>query len=267
MAEAGYLQINNPSSSADALYATTNGTGNAGNFQGKVNVSGNLTVGGTITGDGSALTSVVKPHTGAVYRWAEFDTYDNAGNWMYANNANMFGGVQPSVWTDNYGLASNMSADKEVLRTLFTRKGYGGKNAVVNSLMHAQYSSTTGHVTLALFRIKNTTGSDIIWSPNFYYTAFFSWGETASVALNGASAWTSGSGTSAPGGSTILINLTIPASRTSTVIFVSPSGNITSTGGLYVRPNILAFYNNSLLLPAGLEYMDDLDTATGGWEQ
>jgi hypothetical protein len=29
----------------------------------------------------------------------------------------------------------------------------------------------------------------------------------------------------------------------------------------------MAFGNNSLQLPAGLEFVDDLDTATGGYEQ
>ncbi len=39
------------------------------------------------------------------------------------------------------------------------------------------------------------------------------------------------------------------------------------TVDLYLRSCRLAFYNNSLTLPAGLSYVDDLDTATGGWEQ
>lgn len=60
--KAGHFEINNGSNTADALYAKTNGTGNAGNFQGKLNVSGNLTVGGTITGNGSGLTNVQKKY-------------------------------------------------------------------------------------------------------------------------------------------------------------------------------------------------------------
>jgi hypothetical protein len=34
-----------------------------------------------------------------------------------------------------------------------------------------------------------------------------------------------------------------------------------------IRASQLAFYNNSLVLPAGLELVDDLETATGGYEQ
>jgi hypothetical protein len=33
------------------------------------------------------------------------------------------------------------------------------------------------------------------------------------------------------------------------------------------RSQILSFYGNTLALPTGLSYVDDLDTATGGWEQ
>lgn len=54
----------------------------------------------------------------------------------------------------------------------------------------------------------------------------------------------------------------IPANRTSTVIFVSGSAPVATT-----RATLMAFSNDSLALPAGLEYVDDLDTATGGWEQ
>jgi hypothetical protein len=64
------------------------------------------------------------------------------------------------------------------------------------------------------------------------------------------------------------LNLSIPANRTSTVIFVSTgTANYNHTSNIHERANVLAFYNNSLALPSGLQYVDDLDTATGGWEQ
>jgi hypothetical protein len=34
-----------------------------------------------------------------------------------------------------------------------------------------------------------------------------------------------------------------------------------------MRSLFLGFYNDSLKLPAGLEFVDDFDTATGGWEK
>jgi len=35
---------------------------------------------------------------------------------------------------------------------------------------------------------------------------------------------------------------------------------------LYERAVVLAFRGNSLTLPAGLSYVDDLDTITGNWK-
>ena len=60
----------------------------------------------------------------------------------------------------------------------------------------------------------------------------------------------------------------IPANRTSTVIAVGGSTygqNLHSN--VHTRLSLLAFTNNSLALPNGLEYIDDLDIATGGWEK
>jgi hypothetical protein len=60
----------------------------------------------------------------------------------------------------------------------------------------------------------------------------------------------------------------IPPGRVSTVIAVSTTGpalNILS--GAQLRQSILAFTNNSLALPAGLEFVDDLETATGDYSQ
>ncbi len=132
------------------------------------------------------------PAPGATYRYAVFDTYDNSWSWLMNNDTSMFGGVPPSSWTDGTATAWNLSPDKELLRTLFTRKGYAGKNALVHAEVRQQYSSTDGRMVLALFRIRNSTGSAIVWAPYFYYTAYSGWGEVASVALNGAGIWSSG---------------------------------------------------------------------------
>lgn len=217
--------------------------------------------------DGLHSSDLVKAHTGAIYRWATFCTYNEAIGWAFNNDSVFFGGVNPSNWSDGAAQASQMSSDKEVLRTLFTRKGYAGKNAMVMSETYLMYSSTNGKIALSLFRIKNTTGSAITWTPQFYYTCYANWSERASVALNGASAWTSGA--SNVGGTVLsVLPLSIPPSRNSTVIFVVPSGPTASAGtNLTIRSVLFAFTNDSLQLPAGLEYLDDLDTATGGWEQ
>ena len=67
----------------------------------------------------------------------------------------------------------------------------------------------------------------------------------------------------APGSQTL--SLEIPPGRTSRLIVVSTSSQPSS--GSAMRLTRLAFTNNSLDLPAGLQFVDDLDTASGGWEQ
>ncbi|MBV5337920.1 MAG: hypothetical protein J0653_08400, partial [Deltaproteobacteria bacterium] len=103
----------------------------------------------------------------------------------------------------------------------------------------------------------------ITWTPYIKYTSYPSWNEKASVAINGSSAWTS-PGDSIAGGSSTSISISIPANKTSTIVFQASAGRTTvSTGSLNLRATLLAFYNNSLVLPAGLEYVDDLGTITG----
>lgn len=203
------------------------------------------------------------PETPATYRWASFHVADRSMGWAFNNDPNMTGGVAPSNWTEGSAIAANMSADKEILRTLFTHKGHAKGNAMIMNDPIIYFDSTDVQVVLALFRVKNTTSSAITWTPSFYYTCYPAWGEKASVALNGTSAWSCNDW-----GGGISINLSIPPSRVSTVIFVSTSGApIGPINNTYIRNTRLAFYSNSLNLPAGLEFVDDLDTATGGWEQ
>ncbi|MDW3211827.1 MAG: hypothetical protein R8N23_18300 [Reichenbachiella sp.] len=197
----------------------------------------------------------------ATYRWASFNTYSNAlSQWAFDNNASFFGGVQPSIWSDANGTAAMMSSDKEVLRTLFQRKGHATKNAMIVNDEFASYSSTNGRITAAIFRIKNNTSEPIIWSPHVYYSCYGPWGEKASAALNGESVMDE-----TTSGSRIISGLSIPGGRTSTFIIVSSSSQPAGTPG--IRNTRLGFINDTLDLPAGLEFVDDLETATGGWEQ
>ncbi|MHC4695326.1 MAG: hypothetical protein ACYTFA_01135 [Planctomycetota bacterium] len=241
----------------------------------KLEVAGDIKIadgsqgaGKVLTSDANGVASWQTPGApSSVYRWATFSTFDNSDGWLMDNDADMFGGRTPNQWTDGAALASEMSGDKEVLRTLFTRKGYGGKNAAVIAETYHTYSSTNGRVAAALFRIKNTTASAINWPLQFRYTCYRTWGERASVTLNGENSWDSfveDSGVD----SSVAVDLSIPPNRTSTVIVVSTSDSpyVLGGAGTSVRTLILAFINNSLELPPGLEYVDDLDTATGGWE-
>lgn len=210
--------------------------------------------------DQSALTVTQTP-AGAVYRWAVWSTYNQMGGWYLQDVADFFGGVNPSVWGDGNGSVGDMSSDKEVLRTLFTRKGYAGKNALVFADEWVGYSSTNSKHVAALFRIRNTTSNTIDWNVTSHHTSYGTWGETASIGVNGTEIWRSGAHVyaySAP----VVNAIPIPPGQTSTVIFVSGSTPQNNSRGL-----VLAFSNDSLELPVGLEYVDDLDTATGGWDQ
>jgi hypothetical protein len=215
--------------------------------------------------DGIEETMVTAPAR-AVYRWASFHTYDNNNGWIHDNDPTLFGGINPSVWTNSNAMAHSLSADMEVLRSLFVRTGHAGWNANVYTDTYLMYSSTTAKMTVALFRIRNTTGSAITWTPYFIYTSYSSWGERASVSINRESTWNSGS-TNSGINNRASLNISIPAGRISTIVFVSGSDSeLNISHDIHVRTTTLGFYNNSLRLPAGLEYVDDLDTATA-WSQ
>lgn len=197
----------------------------------------------------------------AAYRWAVWSTYDQAGGWFFFDNSALAGGVAPSAWSDGNATAAMISADKKVQAALFNKKASISPNSVVWAEAWYSYSSTNGKMAGALFRVRNTTAEAVNWPLSFYGTCYGNWGEWASVALNGASSYTSN--VSGAAATTHAVTLSIPANRTSTVICVAGSG---FPGG-NMRSTVLAFYNNCLTLPAGLEYVDDLEHATGGYEQ
>ena len=217
---------------------------------------------------GAALLAAAP--TSRTYRWAVWHTYDQSENWFAANDANMFGGILPSNWTDNNAVASSMSSDKGILGNLFNNTKTIANNG--HSLVHAHswpaYSSTNGEMVAVLLRVRNTTASAINWTPYFRYTSYSVWGERASLTLNGEATWNSGGNNCSAANAARVQNVTlsIPPSRTSTVIVVAGSGTTASTGSAFnIRAVLLAFYNGSLNLPAGLEFVDDLDTAANGW--
>jgi subtilisin-like proprotein convertase family protein len=202
--------------------------------------------------------------TGSMYRWQVWDTYARWGTGWYADNrTDIFGGVAPSNWSGNY-TAANFSSSSQTLRSFFTRKGPNlseTHNALVYNRDSYIYSNSpeSRHVA-ALFRVRNTTESNITWPVSWYCTSYGGWNDYASVAINGSNVWSSG-GNNYNAWYERTDNITVPANRTSTVIFVS-STTPESSG---IRSLVLAFYNNSLKLPAGLEFVDDLDTKPDGW--
>ena len=76
----------------------------------------NITEGQGITVSGTypniTVATSAKP---AAIRWNVFDTYDNGVGWAIDNTATLFGGVNPSNWTDGNYRAVHMSSDKDVL--------------------------------------------------------------------------------------------------------------------------------------------------------
>jgi hypothetical protein len=202
-----------------------------------------------------------------MYRWNVFNTYDNPTfSWLFANSAAVFGGVTPLGWSEGSATAESLTADKDLQRSMLTQKGYPGRNALVLSDTRVQHSTQDGKLVVILFRVKNTTAQPIVWQPHFWYSANGAWGEVASVALNGVNVYTDNTPSSGTLGTP---SLPIPPNRTSTVVFVSGSGIAQFFGDSnhYYRSTVAGFIDNSLALPTGLEFADDLDTATGGYDR
>ena len=201
---------------------------------------------------------------GATYRWAVWSTYSQAHGWYADNRPELFGGVTPQRWGDQNYCAYQMSSSSDYLRTLYTRRGprIGTlKHVNIYAESYRMYSSTNSRHASALFRIRNNTSKAITWSAKWYGTGYGGWGERRSVALNGKNIVCSSGDYGANAETTT--NLSIPANRGSTAIFIAsstrPSGDL--------RACFMAFYNNSLVLPAGLEFVDDLDTKPNGWDK
>eukprot|EP00039_Didymoeca_costata_P001592 m.53576 g.53576 ORF g.53576 m.53576 type:complete len:436 (+) comp10873_c0_seq1:86-1393(+) len=199
-----------------------------------------------------------------VYRVAWFQTYNNGPvGWFDQNRNRGFGGVSPHDWTDGNARADRLGNDFKYLQSLFTRKQtaskYGAQVCAENFMM---YSSTTGRMCGALFRIKNTKNVAITWSVKWVFTAYSGWSERASVALNRQNIYESG----CSGHCETTVQVQVPASKTSTVIFMAgSSGNGWGWNNIHLRANINMIVDDSLALPDGLEYVDDLDTAAGNW--
>lgn len=207
----------------------------------------------TVQAQATAIATI--PPVISSLRFFKFNTYDQ-NTWSMGNWPDYFGGINPSVWTDGNGLASGMSSSAGAMQMIFTERRDVKANANLLSEVWMSYSSTNGLFAMALARIKNSTGAAINWTPYVWMTAYTPWGEMASIALNGALAYSNGN-SSGVGGFQANTTMSIPANRTSTIIFVSGSAAV---GGGGTRSCMLGFYNNSLILPSGLSFVDDLYT-------
>ncbi|MFZ4579436.1 MAG: hypothetical protein ACOYOB_13670, partial [Myxococcota bacterium] len=234
---------------------------------GATTIGGDLKVTGKIT-SGSGGNYYIAPAGTSFYRWNVWNNYDYQwGNWYWSNDTSFTGGINPSGWSDGGSTAVNLSADKNLLRTLFNQKAWAGQMAMVYAQNFITWnSSTDGRTVGALFRIKNSTASNINWTVRYFYTSYGGWGEYAGCALNGTNVFST-SGTCYPGSCSNDITMAIPANRTSTFICTNGSSPATAPSWWMWKTCAMAFGNNSLNLSAGLAFVDDFDTAIGGWEQ
>jgi hypothetical protein len=197
---------------------------------------------------------------GVPYRWVMFSTYDQwSGSWAFGNRSDLFGGVTPQNWTDGSYRPVHMSANSDILRTLLYRRDYAPPTAMMFSQAFDSYSSTNGWVYIALFRIRNTAGRTVTWIPRFFVTSYGGWSEYAGVAINGTEVWSSG-GSNYGADYNTSVSISVPRDETSTVIF---SSTTTPQGSGEMRYLQFGFIDNTLNLPAGLEFVDDLDTIEG----
>jgi hypothetical protein len=202
-----------------------------------------------------------------LFRWQVWDTYDNSGGWLMKNDAQFYGGVSPSVWTDGSGKASSMSQNFDVLRTFYTRTGpivdaeaNNFKGMLVTNEVSHMYSSTNGKMASALFRVRNSNKASTVWAFSYMATSYGGWGEWASVALNGENAHSAGANDGAA--HSYSVNLSLRPGM-NTVIVVAASGKPSAVSSNQIRTCSLAITGNTLTLPAGLAFVDDL--FEGGW--
>jgi subtilisin-like proprotein convertase family protein len=223
----------------------------------KIAIAGNLIVSGDLT-----VSGVINGGPWPVLRWGRFSTYDYNGAWYYNNTNTWTLGIAPSTWTDGSARIWQIANDKNYWRTVLTNTMKIYPTMTVMSEAWYDPSSTNGKVLVVLFRVKNSTASPINWSPAFWHTNYGGWSECSSATVNGAGTWEN-CGTCYAWNCQSQPTFAIPANRTSSVMFTIQSG----PAGSGMRSQLFTFYSDTLKLPAGLEYVDDLDTSTGGWEK
>jgi hypothetical protein len=205
-----------------------------------------------------------------VFRYNQVSMYQWNYGWVANNENSGYGGVHPSQWAHNDYSASQMQGDFKYLRRFLVKKGTAdGYGATICSDARQEMQDSSQETgCFVAFRIKNTKGTALTWRPRWYSTSASDWGRSySSIAVNGnqVDKWEcrhNGNWNNCWNPRTI----TLPANRISTVMFVSFMSHPYTWNG---RQSFLMSYfaDNSLVLPNGAEYVDDLDTVTGSWKQ
>ncbi|MEM6406562.1 MAG: hypothetical protein AAF669_08260 [Pseudomonadota bacterium] len=191
------------------------------------------------------------------YRWTKFSTYHDSD--MVGESAKCFGGITLERWRKQKVEAHDINHSVEYMNSLFNRKGYGGKNTIVICTRSVFYNQEENNeVGLVMFRVKNITEQVLTWNVCYNYSSHDRMGYVASVSMNSTRIWSSeGMNTES---SVEKIKLSIPAKKTSTIIFVSPAHITMDGSGLVSQYHKMGFVNDCLSLSEGLHFVDDLDS-------
>jgi len=212
-----------------------------------------------------ANTHFMHPET-PFYRWMMYHVYSNNGvGWFDGNNPRFFGGRHPSQWGDGNTNVWDMHSDIRYMARLFTRRGVGTQGgATVCSETWYLYSSTDTKYCIALFRIKNTQTRTIGWRTNWYGTGWSGWGNYQTATMNAQQRWGGSCTWWCHRGYTWNIPSNSNRNRVSTVIFANGMCHPNHyADNHHIETTFLGF--DGLQLPNGLEYIDDMDTASGRW--
>jgi len=197
-----------------------------------------------------------------VFRWHMFHVYSNNGiGWFDGNNPRHFGNRHPSQWGDGNTNVWDMHPNIRQMARIFTRRGVGTTSgATVCSETWYLYSSTDTKYCVALFRIKNTRGSNVGWRINWYGTGWSGWGNLQTASINGAHNFRS----SCTWWCHRAYTFTVPGNRVSTIVFANGMTHPNHySDNHHIETTFLGF--DGLGLPSGLQYCDDMDVANGNW--
>lgn len=197
------------------------------------------------------------------YRWNEWNTYSNRWSWFDGNNPRGYGGVHPSQWGDGNVRASQMNGDLKYIKRLFSKPGKGDDfGSTVCAYAWMMPHSTDDHRCGAFFRILNTGTTSKRWTIHWHWTGWSGWGNQASIAVNKNNWWNGDCYGICHRGENIEIKANSAGNRINNVVFQNGASHPYYHRNYY-RMSYLSFSQTKL--PEGLEYVDDLSTASGQW--
>ena len=194
------------------------------------------------------------------YRSRLFETYNESqGTPLFGDQSSLFGGVTPSAWSSG---ATADQVDLNRLGGFLTHEGHGDTNALMSMSHFTQTSTQQGVFFIAHFQVENMTDAIVFWPLQFEYSCFESRSEGAqrsSLALNGASVWSTFGQTCTQLSHSAQVTLELPPHTISDVVAViagsAPISRMTESGwNILHRRVMFAFTGECLTLPEGLRY-------------